>query len=76
MEATKRIKKQKQIIEKVRRWPRRLKRLLKTKDMKESEFCDKHGFQRSSFNRAKNLIKVPRESTVKAVEAALKKEGV
>lgn len=61
-----------------RTWRKRLEKLAsrKKKPMSEAEFCRVHGFNPAHFNRNKNLLKVPNQKTVDAVEKALKSEGV
>lgn len=66
------------ICELVEKWPERLE-ALKTREndpLKESEFCDKHGFNRAQFNRNKNLTAIPEQESVDLVEIAFKKEKV
>lgn len=62
----------------ISKWPKRLEKLrTRAKNpLKESEFCDKYGFGRSAFNRAKNLKNFARQSTVDQIEAAFESEGV
>lgn len=65
-------------IETARTWSKRIDKLAsRKKDPKsEAEFCRVYGFNPSHFNRNKNLLKVPNQKTVDAVEKALLSEGV
>lgn len=62
----------------IRKWPARLKKLKDRKEnpLNERQFCVKYNLGTGCFSRAKNFRVVTRASTVKAVEAALLKEGV
>ncbi len=61
-----------------RTWSKRIDKLSsrKSKPMSEAEFCRVHKFNQAHFNRNKNLLKVPSQRTVDAVEKALSAEGV
>lgn len=63
---------------KVKRWPARLAKLKKraVNPLSEGEFCEKYGFAKAQFNRAKNQAVEPRASKVAKIEAALEAEGV
>ncbi len=60
----------------VKKWPTRLKKLRENKDLKESEFCDKHEIPRTSFNRMKSLRVIVSKENLEKVEAAFRAEGV
>lgn len=66
------------IIRQIKQWPRRLLRLSKRKEnpLTEADFCNIHKFEKSYFNRMKNLAIIPGQDKVDEVEAAFKKEGV
>lgn len=78
MTVDEKIKEQSERLEKVLRWPSRIKKLRhrKKNPMKESEFCRKHKLHTASFNRQKNGVSFPVAKTVARVEAAFAKEGV
>lgn len=70
------LKEKAERIKLVRKWPKRLARLRKKTDMKESDFCRKHGLPIPGFNRMKNLVHFPTKENFDKVEAALEAEGV
>jgi len=63
-------------IKLVRKWPKRLARLRKKTDMKESEFCRKYGLPIAGFNRMKKMKHVVSQENLDKVETALEAEGV
>ncbi len=74
------IQEQKQRLEKMKRWAKRLEKLkTRKKDpLSALAFCRKHNIEPSHFNRQKNLLveHVASKTTVDWVEKAFEKEGV
>ncbi len=69
-------------LEQVKKWPARVAKLplKKTKPLSESQFCEKYGFDKASFNRNKHSGETgkhfPTKRTYERIMKALKKEGV
>lgn len=72
------LEQKKQRIELIKKWPKRLAKLLKRKEdpLDEAAFCERYGFEKTYFNRMKNLKVGAKQDKVNAVEEALTKEGV
>lgn len=72
------LKEEQALIALVKKWPKRLKALSKRKGdpLDEAAFCTRYGFEKTGFNRTKNLKVRIKADRVNPVEAAFAAEGV
>ena len=59
-------------------WKPRLETLANRKKdpLKEAEFCERYGIEKTYFNRLKNCVVIGKDEKINPIEAAFVKEGV